>query len=175
MIREEDIREEKIIEIAKLMMIAARTAPKGRGRDNLVIGLIEKSRIQDLANKMKEIHKRNNQAFFLRDSDNILNAQAIVIIATKTEVLGLDCGLCGFDTCEEKQENPDTPCAFNNADLGIAVGSAVSVASTHRADNRIMFSAGQAANELGLLGPDIGMAIAIPLASYGKNPFFDRQ
>ena len=175
MIREEDIREEKIIEIAKSMMVAARTAPKARGRDNLVINLIIKEDILLLSKKMEEIYNENNQAFFLRDSQNILNAKAIVLIGTKLEVLGLNCGLCGYPTCEEKSEHKTTPCVFNANDLGIAIGSAVSIAADNRIDNRVMFSAGLAAKELGFFGKDIGFGFAIPLTSNGKNPFFDRQ
>ena len=175
MIREEDIREEKIIEVAKSMMVAARTAPKARGRDNLVINLIIKEDILLLSKKMEEIYNENNQAFFLRDSQNILNAKAIVLIGTKLEVLGLNCGLCGYPTCEEKSEHKTTPCVFNANDLGIAIGSAVSIAADNRIDNRVMFSAGLAAKELGFFGEDTGFGFAIPLTSNGKNPFFDRQ
>lgn len=175
MFSEEEIREEKIIDIAKSMMIAARTSPKARGRDNLIISLITKNEIIILSNKMKEMYKENNQGFFLRDSESVLNAQAIVLIGTKLEVLGLDCGLCGFESCEDKSNSPNTPCVFNSNDLGIAIGSASSIASDNRVDNRVMFSAGMAAKELGFFGKDIGIGFAIPLSSMGKNPFFDRQ
>lgn len=65
-------------------------------------------------------------------------------------------------------------CSFNSGDLGIAVGSAVSVATDHRVDNRIMYSAGKAALELGLLGDGVAIAFGVPLSATGKNPFFDR-
>jgi glycerol-3-phosphate dehydrogenase subunit C len=39
-------------------------------------------------------------------------------------------------------------CAFNSHDLGIAVGSAVSIAADFHADNRVMYSLGKAAVEL---------------------------
>jgi uncharacterized ferredoxin-like protein len=38
-----------------------------------------------------------------------------------------------------------------------------------------MFSVGRAAVELGLLGPDVKIAMGIPLSVTGKNPFFDRK
>ena len=40
-INEEEIRKETLVEIAKKMMIAARTAPKAKGIDNLVITIAE--------------------------------------------------------------------------------------------------------------------------------------
>ena len=65
-------------------------------------------------------------------------------------------------------------CSFNSGDLGIAVGSAVAMASDFRIDNRIMYTAGKAAIELRMLGDEVKIAYGIPLAAMGKNPFFDR-
>jgi 3-oxoacyl-[acyl-carrier protein] reductase len=49
-----------------------------------------------------------------------------------------------------------------------------SVSGTTGAATQIAYSAGKAAIELGLLGDDVEIAYAIPLAAKGKNPFFDR-
>ena len=65
-------------------------------------------------------------------------------------------------------------CSFNVGDLGIAVGSAAAMAADFRIDNRIMYTAGKAAIELGMLGEDVKIAYGIPLAAKGKNPFFER-
>jgi uncharacterized ferredoxin-like protein len=59
-------------------------------------------------------------------------------------------------------------------DLGIAIGSAVSVAADNRIDNRVMFSAGRAGMNLKFLGGTARQVIGIPLAAKGKSPFFDR-
>ena len=52
-------------------------------------------------------------------------------------------------------------------DLGIAVGSAVSIASDFRIDNRIMYSAGLVAIKTGLLPRSVKVAIGIsnPIAN----------
>jgi len=65
-------------------------------------------------------------------------------------------------------------CSFNAGDLGIAVGSAASRAADLRLDNRIMYSAGKAAIELGILGEGVSIAYGIPLSVSSKSPFFDR-
>lgn len=44
----------------------------------------------------------------------------------------------------------------------------------YRVDTRIMFSAGVAAEHLGLLGEDVGQVYAIPVSISSKSPFFDR-
>ena len=59
-------------------------------------------------------------------------------------------------------------------DLGIAIGSAVSVATDARVDNRVMFSIGRAAMEMKLLGDRVCQMVGIPLSVSGKSPFFDR-
>ncbi|MEM3904925.1 MAG: ferredoxin domain-containing protein, partial [Sulfolobales archaeon] len=54
----------------------------------------------------------------------------------------------------------------------IAVGSAFKTASNMNVDNRIMFSVGVAAQELGLI--DCDYVLGIPLSTTAKNPYFDR-
>lgn len=175
MITEEQEREKIIHQIAGLMMAAARTAPKGRGRDTLYIALAEKADREILAARMKEIADKENIPFFRRDADNILRSGALLLMGTRIEPLGLKyCSFCGFESCEAKNTAPSTPCSFNTLDLGIALGSAVAVAAAHHADNRIMFSVGRAALDLGLVPPEIKIVLGIPLSISSKSIYFDR-
>ena len=65
-------------------------------------------------------------------------------------------------------------CAFNTIDLGIAIGSAVSIAADNRVDSRVMFSIGKVAEEMNYAeGEDI-IWEGIPISVSGKSPFFDR-
>jgi uncharacterized ferredoxin-like protein len=175
------LREEKefklaaIERIAEEMCLAARTAPKGKGVDLLEMAVIKAEEIEKLSKKMREIGERETNSIFIRDSDNILQASVIVLIGTKLQVIGLKyCSYCGKENCAEA-EKTGTICAFNIGDLGIAVGSAVSVAMDHRLDNRIMFSIGKAALELELLEKEVKLIYGIPLSVSSKNPFFDRM
>lgn len=172
---ETDLRHSTLRQVALLMMNAARTAPKARGIDNLEIALLTGKDIDRLADRLTEMSTLPGRAFFARDGENIRQAGAVVLIGTRRAPLGLDCGWCGHPTCAAKEhQSPLAPCAFNMNDLGIAVGSAVSVAADHRADCRVMYSVGVAALDLGLL-PECHAILAIPLSAGGKNPFFDRQ
>lgn len=176
MIQEKDIIKQAVKGVAEKMMVAARTAPKGRGVDNLIITIADKEDIRKISDKMKEIGTRSNAPFFLRDAENILLAHYLLLFATKINTLGLpNCGLCGFKNCDEKNKHPQTPCVFNTSDLGIAIGSAVSVAADHRVDNRVMYTVGVAVKELGLLGDEATVIYGIPLSATSKNPFFDRK
>ena len=159
--------------IAEFMCTAARTAPKTRGRDNLMVIILNKADKQKVIIQMRKIAKRDNRPSCKRDAASIKDIGDIVIIATKKSVLGLNCGFCGYPSCNDLSKTKGI-CAYNSMDLGIALGSAASVAARFHADNRLMFSIGKAALELNLLGKGIVQAIGIPISATGKNPFFDR-
>ena len=110
----------------------------------------------------------------MRDAGNIDNSTCVVLIGCYNTYFGLNnCSMCGFKNCGENKKH-GCPCIFNVTDLGIAVGSAVSVAADHRIDNRVMYSAGRAAVKLGLLGDNVNLCYAIPLSTTNKSIYFDR-
>jgi uncharacterized ferredoxin-like protein len=175
-IQEAEARDKSLRQIAELMLIAARTAPKGRGMDHLSMVILEGEEIQKVSDKMMEIGENSGAHYFIRDAKNILSSPVLVIMGTRISSLGLThCGNCGFANCDEKNKYPDIPCAFNTGDLGIAIGSAVGTAMDHRVDNRIMFTVGQAVFKLGIMDPDVRVIYGIPLTATSKNPFFDRK
>jgi uncharacterized ferredoxin-like protein len=172
---EKEIRHTTVQEVANLILTAARTAPKGRGRDTLILGKIFGDDLEVLAEKMDEMSEWNGQKFYARDAENIRNSEVVIVLSTKIDPLGMEnCGNCGLDTCKNKLNYQDAPCAFNTIDLGIAAGVATSIAADHRVDNRIMFSAGQAVKELNFLGEEVGPVLCIPLSVSSKSPYFDR-
>jgi uncharacterized ferredoxin-like protein len=173
--KEQDFRKDAVQQVAELMCLAARTAPKARGLDLLEVAVVSGETIMKLSKKMKEIGEREAHPTFLRDSENIKQAQTIVLLGTRIKVIGLKyCSFCGWPNCAEA-EKAGAICAYNTGDLGIALGSAVSVAENHRVDNRVMYTIGKAAIDLNLLGPEVKVAFGVPLSVSGKNPFFDRK
>ncbi len=171
-IDERNSRNEHVINAAKHIMTAARTAPKGKGIDIIEIILITGNDIKILSEKMIAMVQDHGMKFFLRDAENILNAEAIVVIGTKDQPQGLNCGYCGFAKCVDRTK--DVPCAINVTDVGIAIGSACSTAMDMKVDTRVMFSVGLAVKEMGWLG-SCSQIFAIPLSASSKNPFFDRK
>ena len=171
-LNEREARHEQVLHIAKQMMTAARTAPKGKGIDVIEIALVTDEDIKRLSEEMIAIHEENGFKFFLRDADNILNAECILLIGTREHAHGLNCGHCGFPVCTERPLG--VPCAIVNVDVGIAIGSACATAADHRVDTRVMFSAGLAAQRLDLL-KGCKQVFAIPVSASSKNPFFDRK
>jgi uncharacterized ferredoxin-like protein len=173
------VEYESVIEAAKLMLASIRTAPKTRGRDTIYSCILTGNEKQKVANWLKEQEER--PPFFERDGKCIETAQALILIGVKGEPVDLNCGGCGFETCEhfreaEKKKGRDfagPTCIFKLIDLGIALGSAAKTAGLLNVDNRILYTAGTAANHLGFL-KEADVIIGIPLALAGKNPFFDR-
>lgn len=161
--------------VAELMMAAARTAPKGCGADNLVALMIDGEEKDKLADQMRKIAKETGEDFFARDGGNVDASTVVVLLGIQSNPLGLDhCSFCGFADCGATVQ-AGANCAFNVTDLGIAVGSAVSIAADHRFDNRVMFSAGKAAMELKYFPENVRVAYGIPLFTSSKSIFFDRS
>ncbi len=175
--KETEERKKTVLEVAKLMLVAARTAPKGKGVDNMEMAILTDNDIRLLAMEMRKIGEQKEYDIFIRDADNVLgSADAVVLIGTHIKTLGLKvCGLCGFADCETKEKYPLVPCVYNTGDLGIAVGSAAAVASNHHIDNRIMHTIGIAALNMDVLSKGVKVIWGIPLSATSKNPFFDRK
>ena len=166
--------------VADLMEVAARTAPKGVGKDFIEIKVLSENERIAIGKEMMRMANEPNRSNFDRDGQNVLDSDALVLIGLLPHKgAGLNCGACGFPTCAEMEGHPCNAdfvggnCAIRLLDLGIAMGSAVKIASELNVDNRIMYRVGVAARRLGLAKAQI--VHGIPLSATGKNIFFDRQ
>lgn len=163
MLYEHEIITKTVIDVAKLMAIAAKTAPKARGVDNIVIRILDREdELKLLADKMDELSQSYGE-FFSRDAQNVRNSQAVVLIGCKVVNMNLK-------TPKDWKIDADTICSIVN--LGIALGSAVKTASILNVDNRIMYTIGVAAQELKLIDADY--VFGIPLSATSKSIYFDR-
>ena len=171
-INERESRHEQVLNVARQMMTAARTAPKGKGVDIIEVALVTDEDIKKLSEQLISLSEEKGMKFFLRDADNILSAECVLLIGTRELAQGLNCGHCGFPTCAERSTG--VPCVINSVDVGIAIGSACATAADHRVDTRVMFSVGLAAQRLDIL-KGCKQVFAIPVSASSKNPFFDRK
>lgn len=87
---ERDVRKESVLEAARQIMVAARTAPKGKGVDVIEVMTITDDEIVRLSEEMRKVHEENGFKFFLRDADNILQAEAVVLIGTNEHCQGMN-------------------------------------------------------------------------------------
>ena len=164
MIGRGDLIKETIINAAKLMAISAITAPKARGIDNIVVKILDKrEELLKLADKMEELAPLYGK-FFARDANNIRNSDAVLLIGCKVVDIGIR---------KPEEIKYDLNLVLSVLNMGIAIGSAVKTASILNIDNRIMYTAGLAAQTLGMIEADIVMGI--PLSAKGKNIYFDRK
>ncbi|GAB1483868.1 DUF2148 domain-containing protein [Treponema sp.] len=169
-----DIENEAILEAMRAMAIAARTAPKARGVDELITLALSGAEKDALADKMQSIGDEKQLAFFSRDANNLRSVPVVLLIGVRNKTRGVpNCGNCGFIDCDENKKAKGV-CALCVVDLGIALGSATSIAADHRIDTRVMFSIGKAALALGLM-EDAHSVYGLPLSATGKSPFFDRK
>jgi uncharacterized ferredoxin-like protein len=172
--------KDTVMMVADLMEVAARTAPKGLGKDLIEILVMTDEQRIAVGNEMISMSREPAHANFDRDGQNVLDSDALVLIGLLPHKgAGLNCGACGFPTCAEMEGHKVSAdfiggnCAIRLLDLGIALGSAVKIASEMNVDNRIMYRVGVAARRLGLAKAQI--VHGIPLSATGKNIFFDRQ
>ena len=92
---EREIRHEYVLQAVRQMMTAARTAPKGKGIDIIEVAMVTDEDIKRLSEELVIMSGETGLKFFLRDADNILQAEAIMIAGTRQQVQGLNCGV-GF-------------------------------------------------------------------------------
>ncbi len=166
--------------VAELMALSALTAPKAKGQDYVGIVIVsEPETIDRLALEMASLSEEVGKKFLIRDSGNVKNSQAVVLLSLKSsQPANLNCGACGLPKCSllERTEGPEFAgplCAWRLIDLGIALGSAVKTASIHNVDNRIMYSVGSAARKMGLIEGEI--VVGIPISAGSKSIYFDRS
>jgi uncharacterized ferredoxin-like protein len=168
---------EGIQTVANIMALSARTAPKAIGQDFVVIKILEGKDIQRLGEAMIAYGQETKKKHFDRDGENVRHSEAVVLIGLKdAETLGLNCAACGDEVCVVPNttdgEFQGPQCALRILDMGIALGSAVKMASLMNVDNRIMYRAGVVARKIGLIEADFVMGI--PLSATGKSPYYDR-
>jgi uncharacterized ferredoxin-like protein len=165
-----------ILQVAELMVAAARTAPKGRGVDEIETCIVTGDDKDKMSAEMRKLSDElNGEGPFLRDAGNVDKSECVVLIATRSRPRGLTfCSKCGKANCGEAVK-AGIPCVFNSIDLGIALGSAASVAADHRIDNRIFYSAGEVAERLKIFSETATICFGIPLSVSGKSPYFDRE
>ncbi len=178
--------EEALSLAAKLLAASLRTAPKTRGEDSLSIAIAtgeEKDRLAEAMEGKAQEGKSGIPAAFRRNAEEVRRTPVVLLVGVdwkpKKIEKPLDCGACGFESCRELMAAPrregldfrGPTCVWQAVDLGIALASAAKEASDLNIDNRMMFTLGSAAKELGYVKGEL--ALGLPLSAYGKNIYFD--
>ena len=169
------IQDETARRQVQALMNRMLTAPKARGMDDLRILYLDGDDKAALTAWLRRHGEEQRKPGLVRDAANVDQAVAVVVVGARRLFMDLDCGMCGAPSCDEARTG-DLNCVYPLADLGIAVGSGVSMAAEQGLDNRVMYSIGLAALRTGLFGePGIRCALGIPFSVSSKNVFFDRR
>lgn len=151
-IESQNAEKDALLEVAKLMLVSARTAPKSAGIDDILTLIAYGKKKDAIADKMEQTAEERKLEAFKRDARNVRNSEAVVLVGARgNKSFGLNCGACGYQTCKKfdtakKKQGEDfkgPTCLFKALDLGIALGSAAKTASTLNVDNRIMYRTAQ--------------------------------
>ena len=174
---------EAVLQVAKLMLASARTAPKASGIDDMFTAIVLGGEKDAIATRIEEQSLSEEGVRRSRDAKNVRDSNAVLLIGVRTgQSIGVNCGACGYASCHEfnKVERMDgkdfrgPACIFKAIDLGVALGSAVKTASILNIDNRIMYTVGAAARQLNLM-PEADVIIGIPISAKGKSLYYDRE
>jgi uncharacterized ferredoxin-like protein len=174
---------EGVLETARLMVVSARTAPKSGGVDDIFTAVVVGQEIEALAADMEKIGAERKIEAWSQLAKGVRGSDVIVLIGVKgTKRYVTNCGACGYGSCDEfekaekrlRQDFEGPTCIFKALDLGVAVCSAVKMASLLNVDNRIYYRIGAAAKRLNYM-PEASIIMGIPLSAKGKSPYFDRK
>jgi len=184
--KSEKAEKEAVRTIASMMVASARTAPKANGIDDVKMLVLNGDDLESLASVMDEIAAQRTTPYpsdaFHMNADMVRQSSCVLLIGVRGSrrdiEKALDCGACGYGTCENfrkagRRKGNDfygPTCILKALDLGIAIGSAVKLAGEFHVDNRIMYTIGVAAKRMHLLDSDV--IIGIPMSITGKNPYF---
>ncbi|MBN2439545.1 MAG: hypothetical protein JXL20_13215, partial [Deltaproteobacteria bacterium] len=126
-----------ILATADLMLLAARTAPKSGGRDDILTALVTPPETEALAEEIKVVAAERNDLAWHKPLPILEVAAAVVLIGVRgTKSYVCNCGACSYPSCADFSaaakragRDYDGPnCIFKVMDLGVALGSAVKTA-----------------------------------------------
>jgi uncharacterized ferredoxin-like protein len=192
----DDLRDETVRQVAKLMAAAAITAPKSGGQlflagkpnflETVIVDDLETR--QRIADWLRARGKERREQIWFRDAEVALAVDAILFVglAPNWYPPNYDCGACGYATCAEflhetralrddsdELEFRGPTCNLRDIDLGIAVGSAAKTATMHSIDCRCQTRAVVAARKLEIITAEVGVALSLSMTHKAEG--FDRR
>ena len=169
----ENAERDAALRVADLMAAAARTAPKGSGKDKVVTVILSGEEKDTLAQKMHEAAAEYQEDFIERDARNVENSHCVVLIGVTAEPFGLNnCSMCGFKNCAEMKK-AGANCAFTLRIWGsLSALLFCSRRPPHRQPGHVLCRQRRSAH--GLLSAGCAGMLRIPLYTGAKSIYFDR-
>ncbi|MEM4653413.1 MAG: DUF2148 domain-containing protein [Candidatus Nezhaarchaeales archaeon] len=138
--------------------------------DGIEISIIDGKRKKELMKYMYQLAEELRDPLYEVDAQKIEKVDAILLIGLRDggEVAGMNCGACGFPSCEDMLNNrragllfPGPTCIVKALRLGMTVGFFVKMHLTSYKDSMTMLRIGVAAKRLGFLKSDLVMGLLL--------------
>ena len=105
LIKGKELDKDSLHQVAQLMCLAARTAPKGGGVDTITTAVVSKDTKDRLAAEMRKIGEEHSMKAYFLNSEEVDESECVVLIgATLKRYLIKTCNFCGFDGCKENRK-----------------------------------------------------------------------
>ena len=75
--------QDAVLQAAKFMLAAARTAPKTAGIDDVMTLIVYGEDKDAIARKMEDVGEKRNVEGFKRDAKNVRDSEAVILIGVK--------------------------------------------------------------------------------------------
>ena len=81
-----DAERDACLQVADLMVAAAKTAPKGSGKDTVEACIVTGKEKDLLAEAMRQLGAEYEEEFIVRDAGNVASSHCVVIIGCRTAI-----------------------------------------------------------------------------------------
>jgi uncharacterized ferredoxin-like protein len=146
-------------------------ALKRLGLGDLEVVVMSGRQKEELAKYMYQLAEELRDPSCKADAQEVRRAEAVLLLGLRDggDVVGMNCGACGFRSCEDMLQGrvagllfPGPTCVLRALDLGVAVGLLAESKLVLTRDKKAMVRVGVAAKRMGLVKSDV--VLGIPLA-----------
>jgi uncharacterized ferredoxin-like protein len=141
------------------------------GLGDLGVAVVSGRQKEELAKYMYQLAEELRDPSCKADAQEVRRAEAVLLLGLRDggDVVGMNCGACGFRSCEDMLQGrvagllfPGPTCVLRALDLGVAVGLLAESKRVLTRDKKAMVRVGVAAKRMGLVKSDV--VLGIPLA-----------
>jgi len=137
---------------------------------DLEVTIVSGKQKEELAKYMYQLAEELRDPSCKADARDIRRAKAVILVGLRDGgvVFGMNCGACGFRSCEEMLQNrvagllfPGPTCVIRALELGAAMGLLTWSRPVLSKDRKAMVRIGVAAKRLGLVKSDVALGILL--------------
>jgi uncharacterized ferredoxin-like protein len=143
------------------------------GVGDLEVVVVNGRQKEELAKYMYQLADELRDPSCKADAQEIRKAEAVLLLGLRNggDVVGMNCGACGFRSCEDMLQGrvagllfPGPTCVLRVLDLGAATGLLIGSKLASTRDKKAMVRVGVAAKRMGLVKSDVVLGILLARA-----------